>query len=168
MQDEVVFLPDRRGPGVLHVALIAGGFFVFVQLVFLDGLPSRLVFTVAFAVFLLLGFWLAKRHAESWPQRIVINRLGISCDNMKAQHGVDSIPWNVVARMDLFYTDSRLPPHLRIGLKPGAFRARMKPSRADRLGMGLDANIPVSVNATPEEVLETAERYWQESGHNRG
>ena len=35
MQDEVVFLPDHRGVNAKQVALIFGGFFIFVQLFYL-------------------------------------------------------------------------------------------------------------------------------------
>lgn len=168
MQHEIVFLPDRRGVSVRHVALISGGFFIFVQLLFLETLEIRLAFTVAFAVFLLLGFWLSERNARSWPQKIVINRSGIRYGNMQARHGVDLIPWNDVARMDLFYSDPRLPPHLRIGLREGAFRERVKKPRLQRLSMGLDINIPVSVDATPEVVLQTARQFWKEAGRHLG
>jgi hypothetical protein len=167
MQDEIVFIPDRRGVSVQHVALISGGFFVFVQLLFLDGLQPRLAFTLVFAVFLLLGFWLSERYSRNWPQKIVINRLGICYGNMKALHGVDLIPWNDIARMDLFYSDPRLPPHLRIGLRSGVFHEQVKKNRLQRLSMGLDVNIPVSVNATPEVVLQTAQRFWKEAGYIR-
>lgn len=167
MQDEIVFIPDHRGVSVQHVALISGGFFVFVQLLFLDGLQPRLAFTVAFAVFLLLGFWLSERHSKNWPQKIVINRLGICYGNIKAQHGVDLIPWNDVARMDLFYSDPKLPPHLRIDLRPSAFREQVKKSRLQRLSVGLDVNIPVSVNVEPEVVLQTAQQFWKESEYSR-
>ncbi len=167
MQDETVFLPDHRGVSVQHVALISGGFFIFVQLFFLDSLQIRLAFTVAFSVFLLLGFWLSKRHSRNWPQKIVINRLGICYGSMKAQHGVDLIPWNDVARMDLFYSGPRLPPWLRIGLRPGSFHEQVKKSHLQWLSMGLDINIPVSVHVAPEVVLQTAQRFWKESEHIR-
>ncbi|MCB1760413.1 MAG: hypothetical protein KDI68_11630 [Gammaproteobacteria bacterium] len=164
MQDEIVFLPDHRGVSVKHVALITGGFFIIVQLFVLDSLGIRLAFTLAFSVFLLVGFWLSARNTRSWPQKIVINHLGICFDNMKAQYGVDMVPWSDVARMDLFHSAPRLPPHLRIGLRQGAFHERVKRSRLQRLGMGLDINIPVSVEAAPEVVLQTAQRYWKEAG----
>jgi len=159
MQDEVIFLPDRRGPSLRHVAWIAAGFFVFAQLLFLEGLGARLAFSLVFAVFLLLGLVFAKRHAGNWAQRIVVNRAGISYEAMRAQHGVDAVPWQEVARMDLFYTDPRLPPHLRIGLHPGAFQQRLRKGRLQ--GLGLDINVPVAVNATAEEVLETAQAFWR-------
>ncbi len=164
MKDDVTFFPDNSGINPRHAALIAGGFFVFAQLSFLDSLAARLAFTLAFAVFLLLGFWLSVRNARSWPQKIVINRLGICCGNLKAHYGVDLVPWEDVARMDLFYSDIKLPPHLRIGLRPGALLEQVKKSRLQRLGMGLDINIPVSVDATPELVLQTAQQFWQEAG----
>lgn len=164
MQNETVFLPDHSGLNVRHVALIAGGFFIFVQLFFLDTLPVRLIFTVVFAVFLLLGFGLTNRSARTWPQKIVVNRSGISSSGLKAQHGVDLIPWDQVARMDLFQSDPRLPPWLRIGLRPGAFCDRVTKSRSQHPGLGLDVNIPVSVHAAPEVVLETAQQFWQEAG----
>ncbi len=167
MRDETVFLPDRRGLNIQHVALITGGFFIFVQLLFLDSLPTRLAFTLVFSVFVLLAFWLSKRHARSWPQKIVVNRLGISSGNMKAQHGVDLVPWNDVARMDLFYSHPRLPPWLRIGLRPGAFSEQVEKPRLQRMGMGLDVNIPISVDVAPEVVLQTARQYWKEAEHIR-
>ena len=168
MNDEIVFLPVRRGVSVQHVALIFGGFFIFVQLFFLDSLQTRIAFTVACAVFLLLGFWLSDRISGDWPQKIVINRSGISYGNMKAMHGVDIVPWNEIIRMDLFHTDARLPPHLRIGLRQGNFRDRLKKTILQRLSMGLDVNIPVSVNVEPEVVLQTAKHFWQESKHSSG
>lgn len=169
MKDDVTFLPDTSGVNPRHAALIAGGFFVFMQLFFLDSLAARLAFTLAFAVFLLLGFWLSARSARTWPQKIVINRQGIWCGNLKAHYGVDLVPWEDIARMDLFYSgpgmySASLPPHLRIGLRPGALLEQVKKSRLHRLGMGLDINMPVSVDATPDVVLETALQFWQEAG----
>lgn len=166
MQDEIVFLPDRRGIRMRHAAAIFTGFFVFVQLLFLDTLQMRVAFTIAFFLFLVLGFWLSAWNAQSWPQQIVINRTGISHGKMKTRSGVELIPWSEIASMDLFYTDARLPPHLRIGLKPGTFRDQIKKSRLHRVSMGLDVNIPVSVNATPETVLQTAKQYWKAARHN--
>jgi hypothetical protein len=128
MQDEIVFLPDHRGVSVKHVVLIFGGFFIFVQVFFLGSEPLqiRLAVTVAFAVFLLLGLWLSELNSRNWPRKIFINRSGIGYGNMRAMHGIDLIPWSEIARMDLFYTGPRLSPHLRIGLKPGVFRNRLK------------------------------------------
>ncbi|MCB1889477.1 MAG: hypothetical protein KDH20_17850 [Rhodocyclaceae bacterium] len=163
MPDEVVFHPDRRGVRVRDVSLIAGGFFVFVQLFVLDDLVVRLAFAGAFVAFLLVGFWFSRRNAGSWPQEIVINRSGIGCGNLKAWHGLDWIPWTAVERMDLFHTDPRLPPHLRMGLRPGDVRDRVTRPRWHRLGMGFDVNIPVSVDATPEVVLQTAQAFWHEA-----
>lgn len=162
MQDEAVFLPDHRGLNIKHAGLIVGGFFIFVQLFFLDTLAVRLGFTVALAVFLLIGFQLSKHNARNWPQKIIINRRGITYGNINAQHGVDSIPWQHVTRMDLYQNDIRLPPFLRIGLAPGAFREQLKRPRLQ--GMGLDVNIPVLVDVAPEVVLETARRFWKEAG----
>jgi hypothetical protein len=170
MQEEIVFLPDHRGVNARHVALIAGGFCIFVQLFFLasEPLAIRVAVTVAFAVFLLVGLWLSKLSATSWPQEIVMKPSGISYGNMKAMHGIDLIPWSEIARMDIFYTDPRLPPHLRIGLKPGVFRDQVKKTLLHRMSMGLDVNIPVSVDAAPDVVLETAERFWQAAKGNNG
>jgi hypothetical protein len=170
MQDEIVFLPDHRGVSVKHVVLIFGGFFIFVQVFFLGSEPLqiRLAVTVAFAVFLLLGLWLSELNSRNWPRKIFINRSGIGYGNMRAMHGIDLIPWSEIARMDLFYTGPRLSPHLRIGLKPGVFRNRLKKTALQRLSMGLDVNIPVSVNVAPDVVLQTAERFWQESKYSSG
>ena len=164
MQDEIVFLPDHRGISVKHVVLIFGGFFILFQLYFLGSEPLqiRLAVTVAFAVFMFLGLWLTKLISRNWPQKIIIKRSGIGYGNMKARHGIDLIPWNEISRMDIFYTDPRLAPHLRIGLKPGVFRNRLKKTFFQRMSMGLDVNIPVSVNVAPDVVLQTAERFWQE------
>ncbi len=152
MQDEIEFRPDRRGISIKHIALIFCGFLLFIQLFLLgeEPLVVRLAVTVALAVFLLLGFWLSKLHCQNWPQEIVLSRFGISYGNIKAMHGIDLIPWHEIARMDIFYTDPRLPPHLRIGLKPGAFRNRLKKPVLQRFSMGLDINIPVSVDLSPE------------------
>lgn len=162
MEDEIVFLPDHRGPDLRHVGLISAGFFVVVQLLFLDSLLTRVAFTVAFAVFLWLGLRLSGHSARTWPQKIVINRAGISYGQLKARHGIDLIPWREVDRMDLFYTDPRLPPHLRIGLRAGALCEQVRKTRLQRLSAGLDVNIPVSVNAPPEVVLHTAQQFWSE------
>lgn len=165
MQDKIVFRPDRRGISIKHIVMIFGVFILFIQLFLLGAEPLvvRLAVTGAFAVFLLLGLWLSKLHSRNWPQEIVLNRCGISYANIKAIHDIDHIPWSEIARMDIFYTDPRLPPHLRIGLKPGAFRERLKKTLLQRFSMGLDINIPVSVNVDPGIVLETAERFWQAS-----
>lgn len=164
MQDEIVFLPDHRGVNAKPAALIFGGFFIFAQLFILESesLEIRVVFTAAFVIFLLLGFWFSKINSRNWPQKIVINRSGICYGKIKAQYGVDLIPWNV-AYMDLFYTDHRLSPHLRISLRQGSFRVRSNNNLLQRMSMGLDVNIPVSVNVAPEVVLQTAQQYWKEA-----
>lgn len=165
MQDETVFLPDHRGVNAKQAALIFGSFFIFVQLFYLQSEPLeiRISFTAAFVIFLLLGFWFSEINSRNWPQKIVINRSGICCSKMKAQYGVDLIPWNDVAYMDLFYTDDRLSPHLRISLRQGSFRKRSNNKLIQCMSMGLDVNIPVSVNVAPEVVLQTAQQYWKEA-----
>ena len=170
MQDEIVFRPDRRGISIKHIALIFFGFLLFIQLFLLGAEPLvvRLAVTVALAVFLLLGLWLSKLHSQNWPQEIVLSRFGISYGNIKAMHGIDLIPWSEIARMDIFYTDPRLPPHLRIGLKPGAFRNRLKKPLLQRFSMGLDINIPVSVTVAADVVVQTAKRFWQASRESVG
>lgn len=169
MQDEIVFLPNHRGVSVKQAALIFGGFFILVQLFYLksESVEIRIIFTVAFVIFLLLGFWLSKISSRSWPQKIVINRLGICCSKMKAQYGIDLVPWSDVASMDLFYTDERLAPHLRISLRQGSLRERLNNNFLQRISMGLDVNIPVSVDVAPEVVLQTAQQYWKEAGRTR-
>lgn len=170
MQDEIAFLPNHRRPNAKHAALIFVGFFVFAQLFLIESesVGLRIGFTVAFVVFLLLGFWLSEKSSRNWPQKIVINRLGIGYDKMRAQYGVDLVPWDDVVRMDLFYTDDRLAPHLRIGLRQGAFRGRLNNGFLNRISMGLDVNIPVSVNVEPELVLQTAQQYWKAAQRTRG
>lgn len=165
MHDEVVFQPNHESVNVKHAAMIFCGFFVFVQLFFLgsESITIRIGFTVVFVIFLLLGFWLSEVNARNWPQKIVINRIGIASGKMKAQYGVDIIPWDDVACMDLFYTNDRLPPHLRIGLRQGAIRERSNNKLLQLISRGLDVNISVSVNVAPEVVLQTAQRYWKES-----
>lgn len=165
MHDEVVFLPNHERVNVKHAALIFSGFFIFVQLFFLgsESIAIRIGFTAVFVIFLLLGFWLSEVNSRNWPQKIVINRLGICSGKMKAQYGVDLIPWGDVAYMDLFYTNDRLPPHLRIGLRQDSFRKRSNNKLLKRISMGLDVNIPVSVNVEPEVVLQTAQQYWKEA-----
>ena len=167
MPDEVVFRPDRSGGRVLPAALIFGGFFLAVHVLFLDSMGERLVFTLACIVFIAAGAAVSGRMARRWPQPIVINRSGIRFGDIEARYGVDHVPWGAVAHMDLFRTDMRLPPHLRLALRPGAFRDRVRKPGLPGLGFGLDINIPVSVDATPEVVLETAERFWREAGGDR-
>ncbi|MBK1731745.1 hypothetical protein [Thiococcus pfennigii] len=165
MQTEVVFHPQRSDPAYLRqVALIAGGFFVFVQLAFLEGLAARLAFTLVFAGFLLVGVWISGRIRRTWPQEIVMNRAGIGYGDLRSRHGVDSLPWREVERLDLFYTQHNMAPFLRIGLRHGAFRQRLRRPRLQRWSRGLDVNIPVAVDAAPEVVLETARRFWSAAG----
>lgn len=165
MQDEIVFLPNHRRVNAKQAALVFTGFFVFAQLFFLgsESLGIRIGFTAVFVVFLLLGFWFSGISSGNWPQKIVINRSGIRCGKIKSQYGVDLIPWNDVACMDLFYTDDRLSPHLRIGLRQASFRERSNSNLLKRMSRGLDVNIPVSVNVAPEVVLQTAQQYWKEA-----
>lgn len=169
MQDKIVFLPNHRGVNAKQVALIFSGFFIFVQLFYLKSasLEIRIGFTAAFLIFLLLGFWFSKINSRNWPQKIVINRSGICSGKMKAQYGVDLIPWSDVAYMDLFYTDHRLSPHLRISLRQGSVRVRSNNKLLQRMSMGLDVNIPVSVNVEPEVVLQTAQQYWKGAERTR-
>lgn len=100
--------------------------------------------------------------------RIIIDRTGLRSGNLKALHGVHSIPWEAIAHMDLYHTDPRLPPHLRIELRPGALRERVRQHRIRPVGAGLDVNLPVAVDATPEAVLETAQRFWKAHGQRPG
>lgn len=161
MQAEVVFQPQGTDPAyVRHVLLIAGGFFVFVQLAFLEGMPARLAFTLVFSGFLVLGLWISGRVGRTWPQQIVMNREGIRYSDLTRRHGVDLVPWREVNHLDLFYNQHNMAPFLRIGLRQGAFRERLRRPRLLRFGLGLDVNIPVAVDAAPEIVLETARSYW--------
>jgi len=167
MDNEIVYPPNRRGVRLQHAAPIAGGFFVFIQLLVLEGVWPRVAFAALFAVFLLLVVWLSRRYAQNWPEEIVINTSGIRYGSLKSRHGVECLPWGAVMRMDLFYSDARLPPHLRIGLQPGALPGFVRRNRLQR-GLGFDVNIPVAVNVAPEVVLESAQRYWRESTRATG
>ncbi|MBK8164812.1 MAG: hypothetical protein IPK64_02490 [bacterium] len=165
MNADVVFQPRRDSRTyVRRVLLIATGFFVFVQLAFLEGLRARAAFALVFVVFLLSGLWISRRSRRSWPQEILMNREGIRYGDLAARHGVDLVPWREIARLDLFRTEHNMAPFLRIGLRPGAFRDRLRRPRAQRWSLGLDVNIPVDVDAEPEAVLETARRFWAETG----
>lgn len=160
MPREVIFHPQRKDPSYLpQVALIAGLFFVFVQIRFLDGLAARLAFSAVFAAFLLVGLYVSARVRRTWPQEIVVDRHGIRYTDLRKRHGVDLLPWQEVDRLDLFYNQQNMAPFLRIGLRQGLFREGLRRSRLQRLSMGLDVNIPVAVDAAPETVLETARRY---------
>lgn len=165
MNADVVFQPRRGSRAfVRQVVLISAGFFVFVQLAFLDGLRARVVVALVFAAFLLSGLWISRRSRRTWPQEIVMNGAGIRYGDLSARHGVDLVPWREIARLDLFPNEHNMAPFLRIGLRPGVFRDRLRRPRAQRWGLGLDINIPVAVDAEPEAVLETARRFWTEAG----
>lgn len=163
IQDETVFPSNHRRINAKKVALIFSGFIIFVQLFYLEyaSLEIRIGFTAVFIIFLFLGLWLSKIYSKNWPQKIVMNRSGISYAKIKEQYGVDLIHWNDVTRIDLFYTDERLSPHLRIGLRLGSLGERSNNKFLQRMSMGLDVNIPVSVNVASEEVLQTAQQYWK-------
>lgn len=133
MNADVVFQPRRDSRTyVRRVLLIATGFFVFVQLAFLEGLRARAAFALVFVVFLLSGLWISRRSRRSWPQEILMNREGIRYGDLAARHGVDLVPWREIARLDLFRTEHNMAPFLRIGLRPGAFRDRLRRPRAQR------------------------------------
>lgn len=164
--EPVVFRPPTAlGLQLPQKALIAAGFFVFVQIAFLDGMAARVGFTVVFGVFLLIGGWLGVRSARRWPKEIRMSEQGISYASMETVHGVELIPWQEVERMDLF-RELHLPPFLRIGLREGEFRRGLRKPGMQQFSRGLDVNIPIRVDAEPEVVLETAERFWmaQRSG----
>lgn len=163
MRDEVVFHPQGHDPlYVWQVLLIGSGFFIFVQLAFLEGLAARLGFTLVFGAFLLVGLWLSARVRRRWPQEIVMNPEGIRYGGLLDRHGVEIVPWREIDRMDLFYNQHNMAPFLRIGLRPGPFRSGLRRTRAQRLSLGLDVNVPVAVDADPQEVLATAQRFWRE------
>ncbi|CAM5224582.1 hypothetical protein [Alishewanella longhuensis] len=61
--------------------------------------------------------------------------------------------------IQLFLLDEE-PLVLRLAVT-GAFRERLKKTLLQRFSMGLDGNIPVSVNVAPGMVLQTAECFWQ-------
>ena len=143
------------------MAVIAGVFFVFVQLAFLEGATARIVFTVVFAVFLLAGGWMSMRSARTWPQEVRLNDRGISYGSLRSRHGVDIVPWQEVAKMDLFRNQHNMAPFLRIGLRSGPYRARLRRPALQGLSLGLDVNIPMAVDADPEEVLAAARRLWE-------
>jgi hypothetical protein len=165
MNEDVVFRPRRDSRTyVRQVLLISAGFVVFVQLAFLEGLGARLAFALVFVAFLLAGLWISRRSRRTWPQEIVMNGEGIRYGDLSARHGVDLVPWREIARLDLFRNEHNLAPFLRIGLRSGAFRDRLRRPRAQRWGLGLDINIPVAVDAEPEAVLETARRFWTAAG----
>lgn len=163
MQDETVFPSNHRRINAKKVALIFSGFIIFVQLFYLDyaSLEIRIGLTAVFIIFLFLGLWFSEINSRNWPQKIVMNRSGISYAKIKKQYGVDLIHWNDVTCIDLFYTDERLSPHLRIGLRQGSLGERSNNKFLQRMSMGLDVNIPVSVNVAPEVVLQTAQQYWK-------
>ncbi|MCB1647525.1 MAG: hypothetical protein KDI36_18830 [Pseudomonadales bacterium] len=165
MNEEIVFEPDHRRGNTKHILLIFGGFFLFIQLTFLRSEPMeiRLAVSLALLIFLLAGLWFSASGSRNWAEKIIINHSGISSDKMKLRHGIDLVPWVEINQMDIFYTDPRLPPHLRIGLRHGDFRNKVKKNVIQRISMGLDVNIPLAVSTAPEVVLQTAERYWQSS-----
>lgn len=161
--DPVVFRPDRSGGLTLrHIGLIAAGFFLFVQVALLEGMVERIAFAAVFGVFLAVGLVLWLRSARTWPQEIRLSRRGVSYSSMRAMHGVDLVPWQEVERIDLFHQE-RMPPFLRIGLRDGAFRDRLRKPSLTCLGFGFDVNIPVEVDADPQVVLETATTLWEAS-----
>ncbi len=92
-----------------------------------------------------------------------MNREGIRYGDLQARHGIDSVPWKEINRLDLFYNEHNMAPFLRIGLRPGAFRERLQQPRLQRWSMGLDVNIPVAVDVAPEVVLHTARQFWTET-----
>ena len=163
MDNEVVFRP--AGPDPLHdrqILLIATGFYVFVQLVFLDGSEERIGFTLFFLVFLGLGLWLSRRSQRTWPTTIRISDRGITSDDLLTRSGISFVPWHEIERLDLFRNQHNMAPFLRIGLLPGPLRTRVRSrqTRLARWSMGLDVNLPVDVDAAPEVVLETARQRW--------
>lgn len=172
MNGERIFRPQTTVPRrrVLQTALVAVGFFIVVQIAFLDGLAMRLVFSVFFGVFIAVGAWMSVRSARSWPQEVRMNANGISYGSLRRRHGIDSVPWSEIARMDLFYTGlegANFAPFLRIGLRDGELRKRLRRPRRLR-GAGLDVNIPLAVDAEPQEVLEAARKLWKEYRHDHG
>jgi len=169
MQSEIVFHPKENDPSFFRrVALITGGFFLFIQFAFLEGLQVRLAFTLVFAVFLLMGLWVSGRIRRTWPQKIVMNPECVSYGDLHARHGVDSVPWREVDRLHLFYNQHNMAPFLCIGLRPGAFRSRLQQPRLPILNTGLDVNIPVAVDVEPEVVLQTARQFWTEAAPSQG
>lgn len=169
MQTEIEFEPEHNQPKhTKRVALISSGFFLFVQLAFLDGLPAQLAFTVVFAGFLFMGLRISNQTSQTWPKKITLNKDGIRYADLKPRHGIDLIPWSEIDQLDLFYNQHNMAPFLRIGLRQGKFRQRLKQPRMQRLSLGLDVNIPVAVNVEPEVVLQTAEQFWTTAKLARG
>jgi len=166
MTADIVFRPQ---PADLkrkfrQTAIIAAGFFLFAQAAFLEGAAVRIAFTAFFVVFLALGAWLVSHSARNWPQEVRLNERGITYASLRRRHGVDWLPWGEIAKLDLFHTHlegSVTAPFLRIGLRRGPFRDRLRRPAAQRFGLGLDVNIPLAVDVEPEVVLETARKLWE-------
>ncbi|EXJ14274.1 hypothetical protein [Imhoffiella purpurea] len=165
MSEEVIFHPRGAQPSFYRqVALIAGGFFIFVQLAFLEGATMRIAFTVLFAIFMTVGILVSLRSSANWPQEIAMNGRGIRYASLRSRHGIDLVPWSEIERMDIFYNAHNMAPFLRLGLRPGGLRERLRRPFLQRISLGWDIDIPVSTDAAPQTVLETAERFWRAGG----
>jgi len=161
METTVVYEPITA-PSRQHrraTVFIATGFFLFVQLFVLQGVELRVFFTVLFALFMFVGLWLSRRTYQTWPERIVLDAQGLSSSRLRLRHGVARVPWCEIERMDLFASSPRMAPFLRIALREGAFKRGLPRLPFQALSMGWDVNIPVYVDAPPDEVLRQAQQF---------
>lgn len=140
------------------LALIVTGFFVFVQLRFLDDTTERVLFGMVFLLFVAIGTLIAVRVAHRWPKDISMDHEGIGYESMRAQVGVDRVPWREIEAMDIFY--NRYGSWLRIRLREAPFRSRLHRTTLQRFSMAWDLNIPLSVEWPDQAVLEAAQRRW--------
>lgn len=164
MEKDKVFRPKGLDRNFFRQGgLIAGGFFVVVQVVFMDGMADRLIFTAFFALFVLGGVWLYFRHGKDWPQEIRLSAQGIGYTDLRSRHGIDRVPWNEIEKIDLFHNKRSNGIFLVIALREGPFRESLKVANGLKLSLGRDINIPVAVDADSGTVLETARSFWEQN-----
>lgn len=150
-----------------HVLIIAVGFFVLAQLLFLDGMTVRIVFTLAFALFFGLYFVISMRQARKPIPPLQFDPDGIHFKPFKKRHGSDHIPWSEIERMKIANTFGEghvLRYFLCLRLREGRYRNGLKLSATRHLGLGLDLNIPLDYDTPVDEILGDANRFWKHYG----
>ena len=156
--------PVTEWKGPIVVALPA--FFV-VGLIISDDLTGRLIFLAFFGAFLLMMFVVIKYFLKQSDHPLKLDPNGIAWQPFLELYGVERIPWSAIDRMDLFRSGG--PPagvfvSLRIFLREGDLSQQIKRPLGEQL-FGGDVNVPLSFDATSEEILETARKFHRQFGN---
>lgn len=141
--------------------LFAGA--IAVGLVALDDWPARIMLVAFGGVFIALAHRLLGWHVERNCHPLTLDEHGLHSAQMAERYGAATIPWHEIDAIDLFAGPPRGSRWLRIGLRTGHFRDRLKRPPGDRWA-GRDVNLLFGYEGDPEELLESVRTFWKRFG----